>query len=63
LESKATVDHDSFPKFGLTDASIFELSNQGLLVLTDDFPFYGYLISQGKHVINFNHIRTEYIFK
>lgn len=47
-----------FPKLGLTDCAIFDLSRDRYLVLTDDFRLAGYLDSQGIDVINFNHIRT-----
>ncbi|RDC65080.1 PIN domain-containing protein [Adhaeribacter pallidiroseus] len=52
-----------FMKFGLTDSVIHSLAAEGYLILTDDFPLFGYLSSRGNAVINFNHIRTEYIFK
>ncbi len=47
----------SFIKFGFADASLDFLSANNL-VLTDDLRLYGYLSSQGKPVINFNHIRS-----
>lgn len=46
-----------FPKIGLTDCGIMELSRNQYLVLTDDFRLAGHLDSQGIDVINFNHIR------
>lgn len=51
------ANQSSFPKFGFTDASIDILSSNNL-ILTDDLKLYGYLASQGKPVINFNHIRS-----
>lgn len=52
-----------FQKFGLSDSVISALSDEGYLILTDDFPLYGYLSSKGNPVINFNHIRSEYLLK
>ena len=52
-----------YHKFGLSDSVINNLSNEGYLILTDDFPLYGYLSSIGNPVINFNHIRMEYLLK
>lgn len=54
---------DVFQKFGLSDSVINSLSKDGYLVLTDDFPLYGYLSSSGNNVINFSHIRSEYIIE
>jgi uncharacterized protein YaiI (UPF0178 family) len=50
-------EHKSFEKCGLTDATIFTVAEQGLLVLTDDFQLAGYLIAQNLDCVNFNHIR------
>lgn len=55
--------NEVYQKFGLSDSVICSLSNEGYLVLTDDFPLYGYLSSRGNHVINFSHIRSEYLLK
>lgn len=49
---------DGFNKFGLTDISIFELSKDKYIVLTDDFALYNYLGKNKIDAINFNHIRT-----
>jgi hypothetical protein len=49
---------DGFIKFGLADAYVSELARSGELVLTDDFPLYHYLSSQGLPTINFNHLRN-----
>lgn len=51
---------DCFPRFGLTDASIADVAADGHLVLTDDFPLYMYLSTNGRDVVNFTHIRQEY---
>ena len=47
----------AFEKFGLTDGAISELAMKGVLVLTVDFPLYGYLQKKGADVVNFNHLR------
>lgn len=47
-----------FQKFGLTDTSILHESNSKYLVLTDDFRLSQYLQTNGRDVVNFNHIRT-----
>jgi hypothetical protein len=63
IESNSIIDDISFHKFGLSDSVIYFLSQRGYLVLTDDFPFYGFLISKELIAINFNHLRTEYMIK
>ncbi|MCE6993179.1 hypothetical protein [Dyadobacter sp. CY323] len=50
-------------KFGLTDSVIHKLAEDKILVLTADFPLYGYLSSIGLNVINFNHARTEFMVR
>lgn len=49
---------NAFFQFGISDSAIIELCKQGRLLLTDDFPLYGYVTAQGMDAINFNHIRT-----
>ena len=56
-----SVNIQALRKFGLSDSVIFNLAKSGMPVLTADFPLYGYLSSQGLNVLNFNHIRTEYL--
>jgi uncharacterized protein YaiI (UPF0178 family) len=46
-------------KFGLTDAGIASLYEQGVLVLTDDLPLQQWLASKGLDALNFNHIRQS----
>lgn len=43
-------------RFGLTDAHSIALAAEHLL-LTDDFPLYGFTVSRGRPAINFNHLR------
>lgn len=50
-------DDAAFFLFGIADASILEAAAGSYLVLTDDFPLYGYLMSKGVDVLNFNEIR------
>jgi rRNA-processing protein FCF1 len=57
VESRQLSSVSQFPKLGLTDCGIMELSRNQYLVLTDDFRLAGHLDSQGIDVINFNHIR------
>jgi hypothetical protein len=53
---------DCYTKFGLSDSVIYQIAKEDCLVLTVDLPLYGYLINKGIHAINFNHIRTGYLF-
>lgn len=52
----------SYLKFGLSDAVISSVANQNFLVLTEDLNFCAYLQGQGLLAINFNNLRTDYIF-
>jgi len=47
-----------FNKFGLTDSSIIDNAKGRYLVLTNDFPLFGYLQNIGVDVINFDRLRT-----
>jgi hypothetical protein len=47
-----------FVKFGLADASLTELGKRNYLILTDDFPLYGYLMKSRLPALNFNHLRA-----
>ena len=49
-------DQTVFYKFGISDASITDLAKQKILVITDDFNLYHYLISQNFHAINYNQL-------
>ena len=48
-----------FRRFGLADASIYEVACAGYLVLTVDSRLADYLLRKGLGAINFNHIRTS----
>jgi hypothetical protein len=56
VKSRAAASLDPFPRLGLTDCTIIELSMDHL-VLTDDLPLAGTLEKLGRDVINFNHLR------
>ncbi len=45
-----------FIKFGLSDASIYNLAKNNKLVITDDLGLYHFIISQGFLAINYNHL-------
>ncbi len=47
LESIEVADTKPFLDFGLTDTAIIETSKNSYLILTDDKPFFGYLLSKG----------------
>ena len=58
-ESSAVVcEEPAFLSLGLTDAAITRIARDGMLVLTVDFPLYGYLNKNGVEALNFNHLRT-----
>lgn len=63
VETSRAIEDLSFCKFGLTDTVIHFISKKGYLVLTDDFPLYGFLSSQRILAINFNHIRSGNLLK
>jgi hypothetical protein len=49
--------HEHFSKCGFSDATIMSVAEAGLLVLTDDLPFCGFLGHRKVDYVNFNHIR------
>jgi len=59
--SKRLSNHETFFKYGLSDASIANLCQAGAVAITVDFPLYGFLSSKNLKVINFNHIRGAYL--
>jgi hypothetical protein len=58
VASADIVDVPGFHTFGLTDTNILHEENSKYLVLTDDFRLSQYLQTNGRDVVNFNHIRT-----
>jgi hypothetical protein len=60
-KSSALSSRNGFLKFGLSDMSIENMCQVGAIAITVDFPLYGYLISEGRNALNFNHIRSHYI--
>lgn len=60
IEKDIILRLDCFPKLGLTDAGIIELSRRdGYAVLTDDFALCGYLDAYGCDAVNLNHLRSD----
>ncbi len=57
MPCREVIDEQHFVKVGLTDAGVFQLARQGLLVLTDDAVLSGLLEKSQFDVINFNHLR------
>jgi hypothetical protein len=49
----------AFLAFGLADASVYDLSKRGFLVVTDDLPLTNYLEQGGLSVLNFTRLRTS----
>lgn len=49
---------ESFPRLGLTDASVESIAAKGTLVITDDLGLYLQLSGLGHEVINFTHYRA-----
>jgi hypothetical protein len=58
IESGAARQAPSFPRLGITDAAIEVLAGGGTGILTDDLPLYVQLSEQGRHVLNFTHLRA-----
>lgn len=56
------INNPAFIKFGFTDAEIYQLSNQGCVVFTDDLKLYHFVSNQGKIVYNIKHIRQNIYF-
>ncbi len=56
-ESKQVSSLPAFSKFGLADAAIIYEAPQKYLVLTDEFPLFGYLQSINVDAVNFNNLR------
>lgn len=50
-----------FEKFGLSDAVIKQLSTENILIITVDLPLYHFISSLGLPVMNFTHIRGQYL--
>lgn len=51
-ESVKIVSDDAFSKFGLTDTAVLDLSKNSCIVLTNDGPLYGLLVSKGVDVVS-----------
>jgi hypothetical protein len=57
IPSAQLANSSLFPRFGLTDTSVYHAGANKFLILTDDLPLSNYLEKQGVDVINFTHIR------
>jgi hypothetical protein len=55
--SRDLAGYPVFATLGVTDASISDLSERGLLVLTDDLDLHVWLLDHGADSCNFNQIR------
>ena len=59
VEKDVILGADYLPRLGVTDTAVIELARRKkYLVLTDDFPLFGYLQSFECEAINMNHVRT-----
>jgi rRNA-processing protein FCF1 len=57
IESIKVVKNEAFIKFGLADTAILETSKDYYLILTDDKPFFGYLINKGIDAVSLDQVR------
>jgi hypothetical protein len=55
------VQHSLFLSFGLADSALAMESDQGMLLLTDDFALCAALQKSGRDAINFTHLRVGYL--
>ena len=55
------VRHSLFLSFGLADSALAMESDEGMLLLTDDFSLCAALQKRGRDAINFNHLRVGYL--
>ncbi len=55
------VQHSLFISFGLADSALAMESDEGALVITDDFALCAALQNRGRDAINFNHLRQAYL--
>ncbi len=57
-DSAMVANTPPFKRLGLSDSATIVLSEEDLLVVTDDFPLASTLQSLDRAVLNFNHLRT-----
>ena len=62
VPSVELMDTKTYPKFGLTDASIAQVAADGNPVLSDDLKLVMALSGQGLPVFNFNYLRDHAYF-
>jgi hypothetical protein len=60
IPSSDAAQSGSFLKLGISDATIEQLAESGLHVLSDDFPLVGTLNKAGLSAINFAHLQSDY---
>lgn len=62
ITSTELVDTPIYYTLGITDAGLFSLStSNGLVLVTADLPLYHYAANLGVEVVNFNHLRTQWL--
>ena len=60
FESSAKIsEHPAFLRLGLTDAGIAQITQKGMIVLTDDRALAGFLDKNGIQAVNFNYLRAQ----
>ena len=57
LESVNVSKNNSFLNFGLADIAISEIAKNSYLVVTNDNPLFGYLVSQQIDAVSLNQLR------
>jgi hypothetical protein len=57
VESKTAMDHDAYPRLGLTDAVILTLIENDATLLSDDLDLCLAADAGRQRVINYNHVR------
>jgi len=62
-DSATLVHHFLFIPLGLADSALATESENGVLLLTDDFPLYAALEKRRRDVVNFNHLRQFYLMR
>lgn len=61
IEAKQLCKESYFMNYGLTDTMIIKICKRNLLVLTDDLRLAAYLERNNVSVLNFNHMRLNWL--
>lgn len=61
VPSREAIAAPELRELGIADAVTARCAEEGILILTKDFPLSQRLAHRGLNVINFNHIRGEYL--